>query len=150
MKRLAECLAKERVVFLASPDKPSALNELVNAIATAPSVGDAERLRKAIFDRERILSTGIGLGIAVPHAKIQSVGEFLIAVGVSPQGIAFDSLDGKSVKIIVMIAGPDNRQDQYLKLLAITTLFLKSTRNREAILAAKTPEEVYKLFAEGE
>jgi len=149
MKRLAEYVTADRIVFLKSKDKKSALNELVDTLASAEGIGDAEGLREAIFARERILSTGIGLGIAVPHAKISSVEEFVVAIGISHDGIPFEALDNKPVKIIVMIAGPEHQQNQYLTILAHTTLLLKNAANREAILAATTPEDVYKVITEG-
>ncbi|HUU69670.1 MAG TPA: PTS sugar transporter subunit IIA [Planctomycetota bacterium] len=145
MKSIAEFLSRDRVVFLTSTTKEAALNTLVDTIA---AVEDTEKLRKAIFDREWILSTGIGLGIAVPHAKISSIKQFVVAVGVAHHGIEFNSLDGQPVKIVVMIAGPDRQHEQYLRILARTTLLLKSAMNRQAILGAKTEDDVYRLFTE--
>jgi len=148
MKSIAEFLSRDCVVFLKSATKEAALNAMVDSIASSAAVEDIEKLRKAIFDRERILSTGIGLGIAVPHAKISSIREFVVAVGVAHHGIEFNSLDGKPVKIIVMIVGPDHQHEQYLRILARTTLLLKSAMNRQAILGAKTEDDVYRLFTE--
>jgi len=146
MRRLADFLSRERVLLLQTTVKKDALNALIDAVAR--HVSDPEALRKAIFERERILSTGIGLGIAVPHAKITGLRQFVLAVGVSQQGIDYDSLDKKPVHIIVMIAGPEGAQQQYLQILARTTLLLKNAANRKAILAAKTEDDIYKLFAE--
>ena len=148
MKSIAEFLSRDRVVFLKSTTKEAALNTLVDTIASSAVVEDTEKLRKAIFDRERILSTGIGLGIAVPHAKISSIREFVVAVGVAHHGIEFNSLDSQPVKVVVMIAGPDQQHEKYLKILARTTLLLKSAANRQAILGAKTEDDVYRLFTE--
>jgi len=148
MKRIAEYLARDRVLFLTSTDKASALNAMVDAIASSNSIEQTDDFRKAVFARERILSTGIGLGIAVPHAKIPSVKDFVLALGISHQGIPFDALDGKPVKIIVMIAGPEHRQEQYLGILARSTLILKSEKNRSAILAAASEDDVYQLFTQ--
>jgi len=148
MKSIAEFLSRGRVVFLTCTTKEAALNALVDSIGSSAAVEDLEKLRKAIFDRERILSTGIGLGIAIPHAKISSIREFVVAVGVAHNGIEFSSLDGQPVKIIVMIAGPDHQHEQYLKILARTTLLLKNAMNRQAILGAKTEDDVFHLFTE--
>ena len=149
MKSIAEFLTRDRVKFVTAASKTEALNAVVDLLGTSPAVEDREKLRTAIFDRERTLSTGIGLGIAVPHAKIRCVNNFVVAVGVAHDGIEFNSLDGKPVKIIVMIAGPEFQHEQYLRILARTTLLLKDVLNRDAILNAKTEDDVFKLFTEG-
>ena len=144
--KITDCLSPERILFLDNPPKAEVVNQLVNALATAPAVTDAAALRKAIFAREKILSTGIGLGIAVPHAKIPEVTEFVISVGLSTKGVEFDAIDAQPANVIVMIAGPDGQQDRYLKLLAHTTLTLKNAKNRNALLAAGTSEAVWNLL----
>ena len=149
MKSIAEFLTRDRVTFLNASNKTEALGALVDLLGTSPAVEDRAKLRAAIFEREKTLSTGIGLGIAVPHAKIRSVNNFVVAVGVAHSGIEFGSLDGKPVKIIVMIAGPEFQHEQYLRILARTTLLLKDPKNRDAILNAKTEDDIYKLFTEG-
>ena len=125
MIRLADHLAPARVIDLKSRSKDAALMELVQTLATAHEVKDAERLLAAVLDRERIVSTGIGLGVAVPHAKIPEVSEFLIAYGRSKEGIDFGSIDDRPVHHIVLIVGPPDRQQRYLQFLATVTLKLK-------------------------
>lgn len=136
-----------RITFFdTNTTKKEALNELVDLSEHNAAVKDVEALRNAIFDREKTLSTGIGLGIAVPHAKIAEVEQFLITVGISTDGIAFDALDGKPVHIVALIAGPEGAQDEYLKILAHLTLFLKNKNNRKAILNASSTTEVAELL----
>ncbi|HID55686.1 TPA: PTS sugar transporter subunit IIA, partial [Candidatus Poribacteria bacterium] len=117
MKSLVELISPDRIVTLKSKTKEEALRELVEVISRSPRVRDKEELLKAILDREKIMSTGIGLGIAVPHAKLDSISDFVIAMGISKEGIEFNALDDKPVYIIVMIAGP-NQQTMYLRTLA--------------------------------
>ncbi len=88
------------------------------------------------------MSTGIGLGIAIPHAKIPSVRDFVVALGKSPNGIEFSSLDGNPVHFVVMIAGPDRQQERYLQLLARITLKLKDAGVRRALGDADSAEEI--------
>jgi mannitol/fructose-specific phosphotransferase system IIA component (Ntr-type) len=147
MVRIVDYLSPERVVYLKGKTKQEALLELVDAIGKAPEVSDKEQLRKAIFAREEIMSTGIGLEIAVPHAKLPSISNFVLAVGISKDGIEYDSLDGKPVKIVVMIAGPAGDQELYLRILASVTLLLKNARTRDRIISATTPAEVRNTFA---
>ena len=135
-------IAPERVVILQATEKEAAIGELVGVIGSSKNVGDSEALLEAILDRERIMSTGIGLGIAIPHAKIPTVDDFVVALGKSPGGIEFHSLDGKPVHFVVMIAGPDQQQERYLQLLARITLKLKDASVRRAMEEATSAEGI--------
>jgi mannitol/fructose-specific phosphotransferase system IIA component (Ntr-type) len=146
MKALLDRLAPERIAFLTADDKSHALNQMVDVICTSPAVTDCEALRKSVFDREKILSTGIGLGVALPHAKIESVTDFVVALGVLPEPIEYNALDDRPVQLIVMIAGPTQRQSDYLKLLAQITLALKNRGLRESLIAARTGQEVMDIL----
>jgi mannitol/fructose-specific phosphotransferase system IIA component (Ntr-type) len=139
---LENIIPPERAVMLEARDKDSAIGELASVISRAPEVSDAGCLLDAIMERENIMSTGIGLGIAIPHAKIPSVDDFVVAFGKSPEGIEFNSLDGKPVNFMVMIAGPDNQQERYLQLLARITLKLKDSGVRRKLTEAASVEEM--------
>ena len=141
-------LSADRVKELTSRTKDGAIMELVALAAKSPHVEDAEKLQEAIFEREGIMTTGIGLEIAIPHAKIPSVKEFVVAVGTARGGLEFDAYDGKPVRIVVLIAGPSHDQQRYLQILARVTLGLKSETVREAVLAAGTPEELIEVLVE--
>jgi mannitol/fructose-specific phosphotransferase system IIA component (Ntr-type) len=140
-------LSTERVSDLRSTTKEGAIMELVALSAKSPAVEDAESLQEAIFEREGIMSTGIGLGIAIPHAKIASVKDFVVSIGRSQQGIDFNSLDQQPVRIVVLIAGPSHEQQRYLEILAGVTLRLKSEEVRSAVLEADDPEELVEVIA---
>ena len=145
--RLADRLSPSRILALRGRTKDDVLRELVAAVAAAPGVRDHDELLQAIFDRERILSTGIGLGIAVPHAKLESVDEFVVSVGVSAEGVDFGAIDESPAHVIVLIAAPEGRQRDYLGLLAQVTVTLKDAETRERIIAAiGDPEEVHRLL----
>jgi len=146
MPHAKKYLTAERAINLQATDKPGALDELIDTIAAAPEVHDKDALWRAIHDRESMMSTGIGVEIAVPHAKLVTVADFVMAVGIMPDGIAWDSIDGTPVKIVVMIAGPDNRQEDYLRILSRVVLLLKNPKNREHLLAAKSAEEIAAFF----
>jgi fructose-specific phosphotransferase system IIA component len=139
---LENTIPPERVVLLTAKDKEGALRELASAISESSEVTDPERLLAAIFEREKIMSTGIGLGIAIPHAKIPSVTEFVVAFGKAQKGLDFNSLDGKPVEFLVMIAGPDNQQERYLQLLARITLKLKDAGVRRRLAEANGVDEI--------
>ena len=143
---LAEHMDPARVVDLTATTKAGALEELVQAAASSEDVGDAAALLAAVRDRENLLSTGIGLGIAIPHARIASVRSFVVAVGRHPQGLPFDSIDNKPVHIVVLIAGPQDAKKPYLELLAQISKRLKLEEVRQRILAATSGDEVVALL----
>src|SRR5204862_5098552 len=119
-------LDADRIVKIKDPTKDGAIKALVRTLAKCPEVTKEKELAKAIHDRERILSTGIGQGIAIPHAKIASVTKFVAAIGISKQGVDFDSLDHRPAHIIVMIAGPEGQGGEYLRSLSRVTAVLKN------------------------
>jgi fructose-specific phosphotransferase system IIA component len=141
-------LPLERVKILKAKNQEGAIDEMVDLLATAPEVKDGEELRRAILERERTMSTGIGLGIAIPHARIASVTEFVIAFGKCPDGIDYDSLDGKPVYYVFLIAGPEHAQQQYLQILAKITLKMKNEQFRQRIMRTNDPQQIHDILIE--
>ena len=139
---LEAIIPPERVILLDATTKEEALRRLAAVVATSPEVTDGAKLLAALHEREKIMSTGIGLGIAIPHAKIPSVKEFVVGFAKVDHGIDFNSLDGKPVHFIVMIAGPDNQQERYLQLLARITLKLKDAGVRRRLAEARTVDDI--------
>ncbi len=146
MKSLSRLLSKDRIVWLESATKEEALRALVDLIAKSAGLSRPEDIYQAILDRERLLSTGIGLNLAIPHAKLAGVKDFVVGLGIHRRGLPFESLDDKPVHILVMIIGPNFHQEEYLKVLSRVTAFLKE--NREKILSLSTPDDVYALTTE--
>jgi mannitol/fructose-specific phosphotransferase system IIA component (Ntr-type) len=146
--RLADYLAAARVVDLASRSKDAALMEIVETLSSAPEVSDRERLLAAVLEREKIVSTGIGLGVAVPHAKIPEVSEFVVAYGRSKDGIDFGSIDDRPVHHVVLIVGPPDRQQRYLQFLATVTLKLKQPELRKALEAATDAAGLFAVLSQ--
>ena len=147
---ISELLSAKRIINLTKEKaKDTALKSLVRCLARTDFVAKEKELSKAISDRERILSTGIGQGIAIPHAKIPSVSGFVAALGISKDGIPFDSLDGRPAHVIVMIAGPEGQNEEYLRILARFTGALKPEETRNRILgAAKKADQVLAILQE--
>ena len=143
---LRDHLSPEQVVDLDARTKDEALAEMVEAVATSGAVQDREALLIAVRERERILSTGIGLGIAIPHARIELVERFVVAVGRTAAGIDFESIDQKPVHIVVLIAGPKDTQRPYLELLAQLSKRLKLADVRARIRRGAPPHEVVDLL----
>jgi PTS system nitrogen regulatory IIA component len=146
--RLADYLADSRVVDLKSRSKDAALMELVETLSGTAEVKDRERVLSAVVDREKIVSTGIGLGVAVPHAKIPEVSEFVVAYGRSRQGIDFGSIDDRPVHHVVLIVGPPDRQQRYLQFLATVTLKLKQPELRKSLEEAPDAAGLFKVLSQ--
>jgi len=144
---LSKLLTADRVVMLDETSKDAALERLVRILAASAPVHNERDLLEAIRGRELIMSTGIGFGIAVPHAKIKSVDDVVMAVGISKKGLDFGSLDDKPVHIVVMIAAGAEQQDAYIRTLARVMMMLKNPKTREKLTACKTPGEVLGVFA---
>lgn len=146
MRKLSEMITKDRIVDLKTKTKQDVLKELVDVIAASPDVTDKNDFYISIMKREKIMSTGIGIGLAVPHVKIDSVKDFVMAIGRKKDGIDFDSLDGKPVYLVIMIGANTEQRDDYLKVLAKISLLLKNPEFREKMINAASPDEIVELL----
>ena len=146
MKKLSEMVKKDYIADLKNDKKTEVLKELVDVIAKAPEVTDKDDFYISIIKREKIMSTGIGIGLAVPHVKIDTVKDFVMAIGRKKEGIEFDSLDGKPVYLVIMIGANTDQRDDYLKVLAKVSLLLKESDFREQLLNAESPEKIIELL----
>lgn len=143
---LKDLLAEERIVELKSRDKFGALKEIVAVASRSEAVSDAAGLERAVLEREEILSTGIGFGVAVPHAKIPAVRRFIGAVGISREGIPYDALDGEPVRILILIAGPSGDNRTYLGLLSKIVRVVRRPESLQRLLSASVPSGVLEAF----
>lgn len=142
--KLTDYCSPERVVRLSATTKADALGELVDALVTDPRAGERDPLLQAIVARDEIVSTAIGFGIAIPHARIESVKRLCMAVGLAPNGVDYPSIDDKPVRALVMIAASSQDQNLYLRVLSKVMAFLK--KERETLFRCATPEEAYALL----
>jgi mannitol/fructose-specific phosphotransferase system IIA component (Ntr-type) len=134
---------KKAIFFLDEAPKFELLAQFCEKIKTAGLIDDVKTFTDAVFDRERLVSTGVGLGIALPHAKMDALNEFFIACGILKQGTCdWDSIDQLPVKVIFLIGGPSNRQLVYLKLLSDLTHRIKQKQVRSLLFKAKTTQDV--------
>jgi PTS system nitrogen regulatory IIA component len=146
---LADVLPPERVRILDCERKKDALNALVDTLAGAPEVDDAEELRQEIFNREKLMSTGIGFGVAVPHVRLASVKDLVMAVAVNRRDLTdYASLDDTPVRIICMVAARADQHAQYLRSLAAVSGILKDQGVRQALIAAEDPSAIYTLLTQ--
>jgi PTS system nitrogen regulatory IIA component len=130
---------------LQARDKKAALEELVDPVARQADV-DAKEMVKVLMDRERLGSTGIGEGIGIPHGKMKSLESLHLGIGVSRQGIEFESIDGKPVYICFLFVTPENSTGLHLRLLARISRILKNEPFREKLLEAGDRDAIYEAI----
>ena len=128
---------------LKSKNKDDVLMELADLIAVSPEVHNEENvIYKALIEREKLGSTGIGKGVAIPHAKTDAADRLTIAFGISKEKIDFKSLDNENVNIFFVFASPMKDSQVYLKVLARISRLIREEEFRNELLACKTPAEV--------
>lgn len=141
--KIKNILEEKRVTILKSNTKEEALKELIETF----DLPNKDEITTNIFKREQLMSTGIGLGIAVPHVRLPSIEKLILAVGIQPNGIAdYDSIDDGSISIIFMILAGKNQHSLHIKTLAAISKKFKDSSVRKQIIAAQTPKEVFKIL----
>lgn len=145
-KQLINYLDKKLIFVGHASERNEAIAVLARLLTSEGKVPNEKALFDAVIEREKIVTTGIGMGVAIPHAKIKGYDEFYIAVGLLTEGVDWSALDGGKVRLIFLIAGPDDKQTEYLKILSLLTHSLKKEELRKQLLSAKSPDEVYKLL----
>ncbi len=145
---LKDILDRNLICILECKTKRDALLELIDLIGNCGKVDDIEKLRENIFYREELMSTGIGLGIAVPHVRMEGVKQPCIAIGINRDGIRdYESIDDEVVRIIVMIVAGKEHHRLYIKLLSQIVSKLKNEDVREKLLSSQSKDEIYKIFS---
>lgn len=127
-------------------DKDGVIEELVDLVSGSNMVKDRDRLLADIKEREDLVTTGVGYGVAFPHAKTSSVKGIVIAFGRSVDGIDFDAMDHKKVHLFFLIAAPEDAIGAHLNVMARLSYLMKAADNREKLLAASSPGDVLALM----
>jgi len=146
---LVELITAEVVkVPLLADTKSEVLGELVEILRDAGRIADVDGALEAIQRREEMGSTGLELGIAVPHAKTDRVDRLTMAIGISKDGIEFDALDGKPSMLFFLMLAPPDQTGPHLEALAEIARLAKSREFCNALMSALSPDEVVRLFRE--
>ncbi|WP_027956354.1 PTS fructose transporter subunit IIABC [Halobacillus kuroshimensis] len=141
--RITDLLTEETIVLnMSASSKPEAIDELVDKLDEAGRLNDRGGFKKAIEDREGQSTTGIGDGIAIPHAKTNAVQNPAIAFGRSQEGLDYESLDGQPTHLFFMIAASEGANNTHLETLSRLSSFLMDNKFREQLEAAQTKEEI--------
>ena len=142
--RLTDILKLEHIkVPLVAKDKKSAIAEMVQILADAHELKDANVLLTSVLEREATRTTGIGNGLAIPHGKCAGVDHLVIAIGKPETPINFDSIDGRPVNLIVMLASPPDQTGPHIQALARISRLMTVDTFRQAMRNATSAQEIY-------
>lgn len=133
---------------LQAEDKRSALVSLLKILSDSGTIPKdrTEGLLGALIEREAQASTGLGFGVALPHARTDLVDKIQLAFGLSPRGVDFASLDGEPAHFFILVLAPVKEACEYLKVLSAVSLVMKDKNHRRSLLRARTPEDILRIF----
>ena len=145
--KLSDTLALDRVTLaLSSTDKDGAIKELLDLLNQSVPLSDPEAVLKRILYEESIMSTGVGSGLGIPHARSDQVDGVVTALGISPEGIEYGSADGEPVRLVFLILSSVSAMPAYMSVLSRTSRIFDQEEMRDRVLAAESAEEIINLI----
>ena len=151
MQKISELLLPNAIILdLKAKEKVEAIKELSAVLIQQSFIIDSDEFFTAILKRENLESTGIGSGVAIPHARTKGVKNIVLAFGRSSNGVDFSSLDGKSSHLIFLIAAPEEKKSEYIITLARLSKILRNEEVRVRLNRVKTPDEVLSIIIQHE
>ena len=147
-KKLSDLIKKENVVFLETIDMVDTIEVLTENAINNQKIKDKESFKNAVLEREELVSTGIGLGVALPHTKSKDIEEFFIVIGINKEGIDWDAIDRNPVGIVFLIGGPEaeDSQKEYLQIVSKLMLLIKNKERRISLLNSENAQEIAVIF----
>ena len=144
---LSGLLSEDRILFLDVKSKNEALNELIDVTQEIPGVHSREELVEAVYRREKLMSTGIGLGIGVPHVRLNDVKDLYMSLAIIKNEITdYEALDKVPVKIIVFIVAGRDQQSQYIQVLSKIAKLLKDGEVRDRLVHCKNSDQIFEIL----
>lgn len=145
--KLSKFCSEELITFsLKAADKQGVLKELVELAGKSSLVKDADELLRDVKERENLVTTGVGYGVAFPHAKTKAAKGIVIAFGRSDKGVEFDAMDHKSVHLFFLIAAPEDAIGAHLNVMARLSYIMKSEENRNKMMTVTSPGELLQMI----
>jgi PTS system nitrogen regulatory IIA component len=148
MKIMDICRKEYIIEELKAKTKRDVLAELSRVIHRENGATSQEDIVKTLLDREKLGSTGIGDGIAIPHGKLADLDELIVTFGRSKEGVDFDSMDGKPANLFFLLLAPENTTGLHLKTLAKISKMLKDNAFKKKLMDARSKEELYSIIAD--
>lgn len=137
-------------VGLPGETKREVIDNLLSVLKGHPAVDDLEEVREAIRAREEVMSTGVGKGLGLPHAKTSAVSDTTAAFATTAQPIDFGAIDDKPVRLVFLLVGNEAAKSEHIKILSRISRLMNRDSFRKRLLEAEAPEEVLALFEEAE
>ncbi|WP_022835786.1 PTS sugar transporter subunit IIA [Salisaeta longa] len=137
-------------IALEGASKDAVIDALVDVLRGHPAVDSIEAVRRAVKAREAVMSTGVGKGLALPHAKTDAVRETVGAFAITQQGIDYGAIDSEPVRLVLLLVGPEADKSQHIKILGRISRLVGRSDVREELLAAASPEAVIRALRAGE
>lgn len=131
-------------------NKEDLLHKMVDVLRNQVNENQLEDIRDSIFERERVMSTGVGKNLAIPHGKVNSIEKNYASFAILKEPVEFNSIDNKPVKMAFLLVGPEKKDSAHIKLLSRISRLMNSTTFREALYECKTREEIYNAFQDEE
>jgi fructose-specific phosphotransferase system IIA component len=148
---LTDLLTPERIrIPLSAQSKDELLEELVSIVVRLEHIHDPDDVLRAVRDREAVLSTGIGNGVAIPHGKTAAVPDLRMAAGTTAAPVDFDALDGEPVRLFFLLVGPEAAAGAHIKALSRISRLLRRDDVRDRLLAARSADEFVAILREAE
>lgn len=149
--KISELLSKEAIILdVQAKEKMSVIQELAEHLVSKDLINNKEEFLSAIAKRENLESTGIGNGIAIPHARTNAVKNLVLAFGRSALGVDFSSVDGRPSHIIFMIVSPEEKKSEYIRTLAKISRLVRKEEVRAMLKNANTSDEVMEIIKTNE
>jgi len=131
-------------------NKKELLNSLIDLLKPEVNKEQLKEIRKAVFEREDIMSTGVGKGLAIPHGKAKKIEKNHASFALLKEPVAYESVDEEPVRIVFLLVGPDSRNNIHIKLLSRISRLMNSTEFRNKLMKCETPAEIHKVFKDEE
>lgn len=149
--KLTEILSPQSIrVPLTATTKDEAIAELVDLLAATGRLADRQKVLSAVLEREHTRSTGIGSGLAIPHGKSSGVAQLVMALGKPKDPIDYDSVDGKPVNLLILLASPLDQTGPHIQALAHISRLMSLDPFRRKLSAAATADDVWRVIQDQE
>jgi fructose-specific phosphotransferase system IIA component len=149
--KLADLITEQVVkIPLENIEKTKIIEELVDILYRSKKITDKEKILKSVLEREKVMTTGIGNGVAIPHGKSEGSPEIAAVFGITKTDVNFSSIDDKPVHLIFLLVGPENTPGPHIKILSRISRLMSKDSFRQKLLQATTPAEAVKLIREEE
>jgi len=149
--KIGDILTEEMVLTnLEGSTKNEIIDAMIDLVGKSPKVMDKGKVRESIFEREEIMSTGVGNGFAIPHGKTDAVSDIVAAFAVTAEPIDYQSLDEKPVRLVFLLVGKDNMVGPHIKLLSRISRLMNKEEFRNRLIEMKTPREILETFKKEE